>query len=57
MMGSNDGYGYDENIAPSQSTRDCAAANQLKLQAINYLTEANTSSSSLQSYPAVQTAS
>jgi len=51
-MGSDDDYGYDEYTAPSQSTADGAAVNNLK--AINYLTEANTSLSSLQSYPAVQ---
>jgi len=50
-----DDYGYNEDTAPSQSTGDGAAVNNLKLQAINYLTEANTSLSSLQSYPAVQT--
>jgi len=55
MMGSGDDYGYDEDTAPSQSTGDSAAVNNLKLKAINYLTEANTSLSSLQSYPAVQT--
>jgi len=42
-------------LAVSLSTGDGAAVNNLKLQAINYLTEANTSLSSLQSYPAVQT--
>ena len=54
-MGSDDDYGYNEDTAPSQSTGDGAAVNNLKLQAINYLTEANTSLSSLQSYLAVQT--
>ena len=45
-MGSDDDYGYNEDTAPSQSTGDGAAVNNLKLQAINYLTEANTSLSS-----------
>jgi len=47
--------GSDDNYAPSQLTGDGATVNNLKLQANNYLTKANTSLSSLQSYPAVQT--
>jgi len=55
MAGSDDDYGYDEDTTASHLTGDGAAVNNLKLQAINYLSEANSSLSSLQSYPSVQT--